>query len=141
MSIPGGYQGSTRGQYAYKDGKFRCGQVNILMALTDIGPGDGGTMIIPGSHKSNLPHPKAGPGQMDRLEGSDRSSSQEGRCALVLRWYRARSFGTDKSRRATRCYLSIRRIVGKYAVRLPIFGRTVESTDSRAPQDIGADPV
>jgi ectoine hydroxylase-related dioxygenase (phytanoyl-CoA dioxygenase family) len=36
------------------------GQVNILPALTDIGPGDGGTMIVPGSHKSNLPHPYAG---------------------------------------------------------------------------------
>ena len=34
-----------------------CGQVNILIALTDIGPGDGGTMLIPGSHKSNFKHP------------------------------------------------------------------------------------
>ena len=29
----------------------------MLLALTDIGPGDGGTMIIPGSHKSNFQHP------------------------------------------------------------------------------------
>jgi ectoine hydroxylase-related dioxygenase (phytanoyl-CoA dioxygenase family) len=28
--------------------------VNILMALTDIGPGDGGTLVVPGSHKSNF---------------------------------------------------------------------------------------
>jgi hypothetical protein len=54
----GGYLGATRGQYRYKDGVFRCGQVNILLALTDVGPGDGGTMIIPGSHKSNFPHPE-----------------------------------------------------------------------------------
>jgi ectoine hydroxylase-related dioxygenase (phytanoyl-CoA dioxygenase family) len=27
------------------------------MALTDIGPGDGGTRVIPGSHKSNIAHP------------------------------------------------------------------------------------
>jgi ectoine hydroxylase-related dioxygenase (phytanoyl-CoA dioxygenase family) len=53
----GGYRGAIRGQYRYKDGVFRCGQVNILLALTEIGPGDGGTMIIPGSHKSNIPHP------------------------------------------------------------------------------------
>jgi len=33
-------------------------QVNVLVALSDIGPGDGGTLIIPGSHKSNLPHPQ-----------------------------------------------------------------------------------
>jgi ectoine hydroxylase-related dioxygenase (phytanoyl-CoA dioxygenase family) len=44
-------------QFRYHDGEFRCGEINILMALTDIGPGDGGTMVIPGSHKSNLIHP------------------------------------------------------------------------------------
>jgi len=54
----GGYRGAVRGQYRYDHGVFRCGQVNVLMALTDVGQGDGGTMIIPGSHKSNLPHPE-----------------------------------------------------------------------------------
>ena len=29
-----------RGQYRHQDGVWRCGQVNILMALTDIGPMD-----------------------------------------------------------------------------------------------------
>lgn len=53
----GGFQGSTRGAFRFKDGKFRCGQVNVLLALTDVGPGDGGTMVVPGSHKSNFPHP------------------------------------------------------------------------------------
>jgi len=28
------------------------------MALTEIGPGDGATMVIPGSHKSNIEHPE-----------------------------------------------------------------------------------
>ena len=55
----GGYQGTIRSQYRYDDGVFRCGQVNVLLALTDIGPGDGGTMIVPGSHKSHFPHPQA----------------------------------------------------------------------------------
>ena len=68
----GGYRGSTRGQYRFKDGVFRCGQVNILLALTDVGPGDGGTMVIPSSHKSNLPHPHfedyANANPMDQLE-------------------------------------------------------------------------
>ncbi|MCB0185605.1 MAG: phytanoyl-CoA dioxygenase family protein, partial [Caldilineaceae bacterium] len=27
-------------------------------ALTDFGPGDGGTMVIPGSHKANFQHPE-----------------------------------------------------------------------------------
>ncbi len=53
----GGHAGSKRNQFRFKDGRFMCGQINILIALTDIGPGDGGTMIIPGSHKSNFEHP------------------------------------------------------------------------------------
>ena len=53
----GHQDGMVRTQYSFRNGRFRCGMVNILMALTDIGPGDGGTVIIPGSHKSNLPHP------------------------------------------------------------------------------------
>jgi ectoine hydroxylase-related dioxygenase (phytanoyl-CoA dioxygenase family) len=53
----GGYHGALRGWYAYKNGVFRCGQVNIIVALTDIGEGDGPTMVVPGSHKSNFPHP------------------------------------------------------------------------------------
>lgn len=54
----GGQDAVVRNQFNYKNGKFRCGQVNILLALTDIGPGDGGTAVIPGSHKSNLMHPE-----------------------------------------------------------------------------------
>jgi hypothetical protein len=53
----GAHDASIRMQYRYKNGYFRCGQINILMALTDINPGDGGTCVVPGSHKSNLPHP------------------------------------------------------------------------------------
>jgi len=54
----GGYEAPLRCMYVHKGGKFRCGQVNILMALTDIGPGDGPTIVVPGSHKSNMPHPE-----------------------------------------------------------------------------------
>ena len=53
----GGHTGTKRNQFRYRNGRFQCGQVNILMALTDIGPGDGATMVIPGSHKSNMEHP------------------------------------------------------------------------------------
>ena len=70
----GGYQGALRGAYQYKNGVFRCGQGNIIVALTDVGPGDGPTMVIPGSHKSNFPHPHQGDyakGEtMDVLEGA-----------------------------------------------------------------------
>jgi hypothetical protein len=53
----GGHSRTIRTQFRYHDGQFHCGQVNILMALTDIGPGDGATMVIPSSHKSNVRHP------------------------------------------------------------------------------------
>jgi hypothetical protein len=53
----GGYEGVKRNQFRYHNGRFQCGQINILMALTDIGPGDGATMVIPASHKSNFMHP------------------------------------------------------------------------------------
>jgi ectoine hydroxylase-related dioxygenase (phytanoyl-CoA dioxygenase family) len=55
----GGHTGVKRTQFRYYNGHFQCGQINILMALTDIGPGDGATMVIPGSHKANFPHPQA----------------------------------------------------------------------------------
>lgn len=56
----GGFPPIMRNQFRYHNGRFMCGQVNVLVALTDIGPGDGGTMLIPGSHKSNFTHPHFG---------------------------------------------------------------------------------
>jgi hypothetical protein len=53
----GAHKRRLRTQFRYHDGQFRCGQINILLALDDIGPGDGPTMLVPGSHKSNLLHP------------------------------------------------------------------------------------
>jgi hypothetical protein len=54
----GGHLRRTRTQYAYLDGQWHCGQINVLLALTDtLEPGDGPTVVIPGSHKSNLVHP------------------------------------------------------------------------------------
>lgn len=70
----GGFKGALRGAYHYNHGVFRCGQCNIIVALTDVGPDDGATMVIPGSHKSNFPHPGAGNyaklDRMDHLEGA-----------------------------------------------------------------------
>jgi hypothetical protein len=39
-------------------GEWMVGQVNVITALQDIGPGDGPTTIVPGSHKSALKHPQ-----------------------------------------------------------------------------------
>ncbi|MBL8045790.1 MAG: phytanoyl-CoA dioxygenase family protein [Anaerolineales bacterium] len=84
----GGYQGALRGAYHYSHGAFRCGQCNIILALTDIGPGDGATMVIPGSHKANLPHPHAGNydklERMDALEGAVEVHLQAGDALLFV---------------------------------------------------------
>ncbi len=70
----GGYQAAVRNQYRHEHGAFRCGQMNVIVALTDINDGDGPTMIVPGSHKSNLPHPLTGDylagDRMDDLPGA-----------------------------------------------------------------------
>ncbi len=47
-----------RCQFHVHNQRFNCGQVNVLMALRDIGPGDGATVVIPASHKSNFVHPE-----------------------------------------------------------------------------------
>ncbi len=84
----GGYQGALRGAYHYNHGVFRCGQCNIVLALTDIGPGDGATMVIPGSHKSNFPHPNAGNyanlDRMDELEGATELQLDKGDALLFV---------------------------------------------------------
>ncbi len=73
----GGDCWSKRNQYRVHNGHFMCCQANILLALTDIGPGDGGTVVIPGSHKQNFKHPDMAKHQMkpggasgDDVEGS-----------------------------------------------------------------------
>lgn len=53
----GAHKRRIRTQFRFHNNEFRCGQINILLALGDIGDGDGATMAIPGSHKSNLLHP------------------------------------------------------------------------------------
>ncbi len=53
----GGHKRKIRTQFRFHNNEFRCGQINVLIALNDIGPGDGPTMVIPGGHKSNLMHP------------------------------------------------------------------------------------
>jgi ectoine hydroxylase-related dioxygenase (phytanoyl-CoA dioxygenase family) len=81
----GGYQGAIRGQYRHANNVFRCGQVNILLALTDIGPGDGGTLVVPGSHKSNFPHPQLGnSSNMDDFTGVAEVNLKKGDAILFV---------------------------------------------------------
>ncbi len=53
----GGHNRSYRTSFIYHNDNFYSGNFNVLLALNDIGPGDGGTMIVPGSHKCNLQSP------------------------------------------------------------------------------------
>lgn len=46
------YQRSGR-----RNGQWVCPMLSVLAPLTEIGSGDGATVIIPGSHKSDLAHP------------------------------------------------------------------------------------
>lgn len=64
---PGGYIGIHCGGHipcSYmtfrqaNTGEWMVGQINCITALEDIGPGDGPTTLIPGSHKATIPHPK-----------------------------------------------------------------------------------
>lgn len=84
----GGYQGALRGAYHYANGVWRCGQCNVILALTDIGPGDGPTMVVPGSHKSNFPHPLKGDyakgDRMDALPGAVPVYLQAGDAVLFV---------------------------------------------------------
>ena len=67
---PGCQRGVTQGGLADRrrytgyrcgpEGEFRCLLVTCLIALSDAASEDGSFCLIPGSHKSNLPHPYAG---------------------------------------------------------------------------------
>lgn len=85
----GGHEGNVRNQYRFVNNRFRCGQVNILLALTDVGPGDGGTMVIPGSHKSSFAHPDMLKGwderkQMDTMVGAVEVHLKKGDALLFV---------------------------------------------------------
>ena len=53
----GGHVAAMAALNRHHTGRWMVGQINILMALSDIGPGDGATTIVPGSHKSHEVHP------------------------------------------------------------------------------------
>ena len=42
----------------HNTGEWMVGQINVMMALHDIGPGDGPTVLVPGSHKITEVHPR-----------------------------------------------------------------------------------
>ena len=53
----GGFLPRLTSIFRWHTGVWAVSQINILMALTDVGPGDGATTIVPGSHKAHMDHP------------------------------------------------------------------------------------
>ena len=45
--------------YIFRNGKMHNGLTVVEIKLTDVNPGDGGLIVVPGSHKGNFPCPKA----------------------------------------------------------------------------------
>jgi hypothetical protein len=87
----GGHVGTIRTQFRYHAGHFHCGQINILMAFRDVGPGDGATMVVPGSHKSNIRHPetvaiekRGEEASMDGIEGAIECHLEAGDALLFV---------------------------------------------------------
>jgi hypothetical protein len=59
----------------HNTGEWMVGMINVLIALEDIGLGDGGTVLIPGSHKVTEVHPRL------EVEGEKVGSLNDGRLA------------------------------------------------------------
>ena len=78
----GGDRRRIRTQFRFHNGAFHCGQINILIALTNIHEGDGPTAVIPGSHKANLPHPAFDKGYANMK--NDSPDKDEGAVAVFL---------------------------------------------------------
>ncbi len=75
--------------FRHHTGAWNVGQINILMALTDIGPGDGCTVVVPGSHKSHEVHPclreGAGEGRFNSVYRKDKPDETLGAIEVRLK--------------------------------------------------------
>ena len=53
----GGHMPDSRNRTGRSQGEWCCCLLTLMVPLTDVSVGDGPTVIIPGSHKSDFPHP------------------------------------------------------------------------------------
>ena len=60
--------------------EWMVGQINVITALEDIGPGDGPTTIVPGSHKGTIPNPSLSGGRVYRSD----AAAGEAPCMIEL---------------------------------------------------------
>lgn len=68
----GGHVVDSRKRSGRDKGQWCCSYLTLLLALSDVGPGDGATAVVPGSHKSDLPHPR-----QDAKGGLSKASGEE----------------------------------------------------------------
>ncbi len=54
----GGWKSDGRVRSGVQNGNWCVQYMSLIVALNDIGPGDGATVAIPGSHKSSFQHPQ-----------------------------------------------------------------------------------
>jgi hypothetical protein len=74
----GGHIVDSRKRSGRDRGQWCCSYLTLLLALTDVGPGDGATAVVPGSHKSDLPHPRQEPGGgLSSASGEDLEGAEE----------------------------------------------------------------
>lgn len=57
QSAAGARAGRPNNTYDFVDGRVRCGQINVGWQFHDVGPEDGGFVVIPGSHRASFPLP------------------------------------------------------------------------------------
>lgn len=89
---PGGYIGIHSGGHLpnficnarHHTGAWMTGQINILMALTDVGPDDGPTTIVPGSHKAHEVHPSLSGGDQQTYRQGEPASEHIGMTRVCL---------------------------------------------------------
>ncbi|MEX0745438.1 MAG: phytanoyl-CoA dioxygenase family protein [Phycisphaeraceae bacterium] len=73
----GGHNRRFSGLFRWHTGQWAVGQINVLMALHDVGPGDGCTTIVPGSHKCHEVHPFMRDGDVFHKHGGDALAMRE----------------------------------------------------------------
>lgn len=54
----GGHAADHNQRAGRRNLQWICTYLSLLVPLTDIGPGDGATVVVPASHKSDLAHPQ-----------------------------------------------------------------------------------
>ena len=123
-------------------GEWMVGQINVLMALNDIGEGDGPPVLIPGSHKCTEIHPRLevdGRGLIyDSVSGKPAGTAiamqemylEGGRRFVIHRCDNTRLGRTHQSRLSANDCLSLFSKIRARAIQLSNFSRTVTTFDS-----------